>query len=59
MVKCGCSEKFIHIERQFHDGMQARVQVNGILTEPFSAPSGVKQGCVLVQHYRALSYRLC
>ena len=47
MAKYGCPEKFILMVRQFHDGMQARVQDNGTFIEPFSVSSGVKQGCIL------------
>ena len=36
MVKFGCPPRFIAKVRQFHDGMQARVQNDG-----------VKQGCVM------------
>ena len=35
---------FIAMVRQFHDGMQARVQNDGKFSEPFE---GVKQGCVI------------
>lgn len=47
MVKFGCPSTFILMVRQFHDGMQARVQDNGTFTEPFAVSNGVKQGCVL------------
>ena len=33
--------------RLFHEGMQARVQDNGEVSEPFPVSNGVKQGCVL------------
>ena len=33
--------------RQFHDGMQARVQNDGEYSEPFVVTNGVKQGCVM------------
>ena len=33
--------------RQFHDGMQARVQNDGEYAEPFTVTKGVKQGCVM------------
>ena len=33
--------------RQFHDGMQARVQNDGEYSEPFPVTNGVKQGCVM------------
>ena len=47
MAKYGCPKKFISIVRQLHDGMQARVQENGELSDPFPVTNGVKQGCVL------------
>ena len=33
--------------RQFHDGMQARVQKDGEYSEPFPVINGVKQACVM------------
>ena len=33
--------------RQFHGGMQARVQNDGEFSEPFEVTDGVKQGCVM------------
>ena len=33
--------------RQFHDGMQARVQNDVEFSEPFEVTNGVKQGCVM------------
>ena len=33
--------------RQFHDGMQARVQNDGEFSEPFEVRNGVKQVCVM------------
>ena len=47
MVKFGCPPRFIAMVRQFHDGMQARVQNDGEFSEPFEVTNGVKQGCVL------------
>ena len=47
MAKFGCSPRFIAMVRQFHDGMQARVQNDGEFSEPFEVTNGVKQGCVL------------
>eukprot|EP00745_Piridium_sociabile_P007473 TRINITY_DN1490_c1_g1_i7.p1 TRINITY_DN1490_c1_g1~~TRINITY_DN1490_c1_g1_i7.p1 ORF type:complete len:702 (-),score=160.58 TRINITY_DN1490_c1_g1_i7:112-2217(-) len=47
MSKFGCPDMFINMVRQFHDGMQARVQDDGALSEPFPVANGVKQGCVL------------
>ena len=45
MAKCGCPPRFIAMVRQFHDGMQARVQNDGEFSEPFEVTNGVKQGC--------------
>ena len=47
MAKYGCPRKFIEMVRQFHVGMQARVQDDGEYSEPFAVTNGVKQGCVL------------
>ena len=47
MSKYGCPEKFVSIIRQLHQGMQARVQDNGEMSQPFPVTNGVKQGCVL------------
>ena len=33
--------------RQFHDGMLARVQNDGVFSDPFPVKFKVKQGCVL------------
>ena len=35
MAKNGCPLKFINMFRQFHDGMQTRVQHDGELLDPF------------------------
>ena len=47
MSKFGCPPKFIAMVRQFHDGMEARVQNDGEFSKPFEVSNGVKQGCVL------------
>ena len=47
MHKYGCPSKFVSMVRQFHDGMEARVQENGEYSEAFPVTNGVKQGCVL------------
>ena len=47
MHKYGCPSKFVSMVRQFHDGMEARVQDDGEFSEAFSVSNGVKQGCVL------------
>ena len=47
MAKFGCPPRYIAMVRQFHDGMQARVQNDGENSEPFLVTNGVKQGCVM------------
>ena len=47
MAMFGCPHRFIAMVRQFHDGMQVRVQNDGEFSEPFEATNGVKQGCVM------------
>nr|VZI21292.1 unnamed protein product [Spirometra erinaceieuropaei] len=47
MQKFGCTERFIQMGRQLHDGMMARVTDNGAVSEAFSVTNGVKKGCVL------------
>ena len=48
MAKFGCSPRFIAMVRQFHDGMQARVQNDGEFSDAFEVTNGVKQCCVMV-----------
>ena len=53
MAIFGCPPRFIAMVRQFHEGMQARVQNDGEFSEPFEVTNGVKQGCYgtnTVQH---------
>ena len=47
LSKIGCPAKFVSIIQSFHEGMSARVQENGDISEPFSVTNGTKQGCVL------------
>ena len=47
MAKFGCPPRYIAMVRQFHDGMQARIQNDGEYSEPFPVTNGVKQGCVM------------
>ena len=47
MAKFSCPPRYIAMVRQFHDGMQARVQNDGEYSEPFPVTNGVKQGCVM------------
>ena len=47
MAKFGCPPRFIAMVRQFHVGMQARVQNDGEFSEPFEVTNGVIHGCVM------------
>ena len=47
MAKFGCPPRYKAMVRQFHDGMQARVQNDGKYSEPFPLTHGVKHGCVM------------
>ena len=47
MAKFGYPPRFIAMVRQFHDGMQERVQNNGEFSEPFDVTNGVKKHCVM------------
>ena len=47
IAKFGCPPRSIAMVRQFHDGMQARVQNDGEFSEPFEVTNGVKQVCVM------------
>ena len=47
MVKFGCPSRFIAMVRQFHDGMQTRIQNYEEYSKPFLVHNGVKQVCVM------------
>ena len=47
ITKFGCPSRYLAMVRQFHDGMQARVQNDGEYSELFPVTNGVKQGCVM------------
>ena len=47
MAKFGCPPRFIALVRQFHGGMQARVQNDGEFSGTFEVTDGVKQCCVM------------
>ena len=47
MTKFSYPPKFKAMVRQFHDGMQARVQNDGEYPEPFPLTNGVTQSCVM------------
>ena len=42
MAKFGCPTKFLVMVRQFHDGMLARVQNDGELTDPIPVTNCVR-----------------
>ena len=45
--KLGCPPKFIRLIQSLYSEVNARLIVDGVLTEPFEYNSGVKQGCKL------------
>ena len=45
--KLGCPPKFIRLFQSLYSEVNARLIVDGVLTEPFEYNSGVKQGCKL------------
>ena len=45
--KIGCPDLFVDIIRSFHEGMVARVQDQGQMSEPFSVTNVTNQGCVM------------
>lgn len=47
LLKLGCPSKFVNVLRQLHDGMQARVAIDGEFSNAFPIRNGVKQGCVV------------
>ena len=42
MAKFGCPSRFIAMVRHFHDDMQARVQNDGEVSEPFEVTNGTE-----------------
>ena len=42
LQRYGCPEKFLKITKQLHNVMQARLLVDGELTEPFNINTGMK-----------------
>ena len=43
----GCPDKFIKMVRLLYDGMEARVKIGNLESDPFGVTRGVRQGCVL------------
>lgn len=56
LSKLGCPEKFLKIIREFHDGMNARVIEQGLVSDSFSVQNGVKQGCTMAPILFALFF---
>ena len=53
MTKFGCPPRYIAMVRQFHDGMQARVQNDGEYSEPFPVTNGTNKVVLWHQHCSA------
>jgi len=47
LKQIGCTEKFIRVIREFHEGMKGQVLDCGELSDLFCVSNGTKQGCVL------------
>ena len=47
MAKFGCPPRFIAMVRQIHNGIQERVQNDGMYSETFPVTNSVKHGCVM------------
>ena len=45
--RAGCPDKFVKIEKQFLEGICARVRVGGLESDKFGVSKGVKQGYLL------------
>nr|VZI33362.1 unnamed protein product [Spirometra erinaceieuropaei] len=56
MQKFVCSERFIAMMRQLHDGIMARITENGAVSEAFAVTNGMKQGCVLAPTLYSLMF---
>ena len=47
LAKAGCPPTLLALIQSFHEGMLARVQYDGAISDSFPINKGVKQGCVL------------
>ena len=47
LKKFGVNEKMIQMIRAFHDGMKAKININGEFSEAFPINQGLRQGCVM------------
>ena len=59
LTKFGCPPRYIAMVRQFHDGLQARVQNYGEYSEPFPVTNGDKQGCFMAPTLYTMMFLLC
>ena len=61
LLKIGIPSKIVNIIKSFHEGMMAKVSIDGELTEAFEVISGLRQGCILAPALFILffSYVLC
>ena len=57
--KLGCPKKFVDMISALHTGMEAKLLVNGNLSQPVSYNSGVKQGRKLFLRYSACLLLYC
>ena len=58
LPKIGCPPILLSMVRSFHDNMQATIQYEGSLSEPFEIKSGVKQGCVIAPNLFGILFSL-
>ncbi|KAJ8356964.1 hypothetical protein SKAU_G00197580 [Synaphobranchus kaupii] len=52
MFKFGCLQRFVHILRQFHEGMMAHVTTGGQQSEPLRVCIAVRQESAVKAHIR-------
>ena len=52
----GVPPKLLQVTRALHEGMQARVRVDGATSEPFPVRTGVRQGCLMAPTLLNLFY---
>ena len=44
--KFGCGDKFIHMVEDAYTVIQSKIEINGLLSDPFTLTQGVCQGCL-------------
>jgi exonuclease III len=47
LERYGLTPKILNAIRNFHEGMETKVRVNGVLSAPYKVTNGLRQGCVL------------